>query len=66
MKTLNRKRWVKFCIVGAVGTIPNYIVYSIFQGVRINMVLPVNIGWVLGILAGMTSNYILNEFWTWV
>ena len=56
---------MKFCIVGALGTLPNYIVYNIFDGVVINIIVPVNIGWALGIVAGMTSNYILNEVWTW-
>ena len=62
---LNKKRWIKFCIVGAIGTIPNYIMFNIFKGMEVTILFPINIGWMFGIFAGMTSNYILNEVWTW-
>jgi putative flippase GtrA len=65
MENLNKKRWIKFCIVGIIGTIPNYIVFNFLQGMEISVIIPINIGWACGILAGMTSNYILNEVWTW-
>jgi putative flippase GtrA len=65
MEKLNRKRWIKFCIVGAIGMIPNYILFTIFKETEITIFFQINIGWIFGIFAGMTSNYILNEVWTW-
>lgn len=65
MENLSKKRWIKFCIVGAIGTLPNYVVFTIFQGMNVNILIPINVGWIFGIFAGMTTNYILNEVWTW-
>ncbi len=63
---MNRKRYIKFLIVGAIGVIPNYIIYYLLRNFDffIGKIIYVNIGWVLGIIAGATSNYILNEVWT--
>lgn len=65
LEKLNKSRWIKFCLVGAIGTIPNYIGYMPFRHVEFNILLfKFNLGWGIGILCGMTSNYILNEVWT--
>jgi len=55
-----------FLIVGATGLIPNYVVFTPLRRYEYKLFgFNVNIGWVLGILAGATSNYIINEAWTW-
>ncbi len=62
---LNLSRAIKFFIVGAIGCIPNYIIYNMFRGFDFYiMSIYVNIGWCLGIFAGFISNYCLNEMWT--
>lgn len=62
MLNLNLNRFIKFCIIGALGTIPNFVVFSLLKHIDIWII---NIGWIFGIIAGMISNYILNEWWTW-
>jgi putative flippase GtrA len=59
MKQLNLNRYIKFIIVGAFGIIPNYIIYFILRAI-----IPNDVAWFIGICAGATSNYILNEVWT--
>jgi putative flippase GtrA len=54
---LNRKRYVKFLIVGAIGTIPNFIVFRMLKNINLNL------AWLIGVLAGATFNYILNSKW---
>lgn len=54
---LNKNRYLKFLIVGAIGVIPNWIVFNMLKGLNLN------VAWLLGIVAGATSNYVLNEVW---
>lgn len=58
---MNLKQFIKFCIVGAVGTIPNYIVYWSLRNIIHN-----DIAWLFGIGAGALSNYILNSKWVFI
>lgn len=62
---LNKVRYVKFLVVGVIGTIPNYIIYMFLRHIEFKMsFIVLNIGWISGIMVGATSNYILNEVWT--
>jgi len=56
---LNIKRYIKFLIVGAVGVVINYLVFS-----SLRIIIPLDIAWLIGICASATINYILNEWWT--
>ena len=63
---LNLNRFIKSCMVGIIGVIPNYILFTLFRYVEFKLLfIIINVGWCLGILGGMTSNYILNELYTW-
>ena len=64
-------RLIKFSIVGAIGTIPNYIGFktSLFLLETYAMSLAPywllhDFSWGFGIVCGMISNYLLNEYWT--
>lgn len=56
---LNLNRYFKFLVVGASGTIINFLVFKMI----INFT-SLNFAWLLGVIAGATSNYVLNEIWT--
>lgn len=56
---LNRTRFIKFCVVGFIGTLINYLVYKV-----IGIALPNDFAWSCGILAGASLNYVLNEMFT--
>lgn len=53
------RQYIKFCIVGGIGIIPNYFTYKILSSLG----LWDEFSWFIGVLMGATSNYILNVLW---
>jgi putative flippase GtrA len=56
---LDKKRYIKFLVVGGVGTVINYIIFRTLRNI-----IWLDIAWFIGIVIASTSNYILNEAWT--
>lgn len=59
LKKLSQSRYLKFLAVGAIGTGINYCIFFSFRS-RI----PTDVAWLFGIIVSATSNYVLNERWT--
>lgn len=57
---LSKVRLVKFLIVGGIGVGINYIVFW-----SLRKIMSLDIAWIIGIGISATSNYVLNELWTW-
>jgi len=60
-------KFIKFCIVGSLGTIPNYIVFNIIKNIDFNVTMLLidkyDVSWACGIISGMIFNFILNDRW---
>ena len=61
IELFNPKQWLKFCTVGASGTVINLsILITLTEGAGLHYVISA----VIAIGVAMTSNFIWNKFWT--
>lgn len=55
-------RFLKFCIVGGIGSLVSLIIlYLLVEYLSFNKYL----GWLIGLVLGLASNFILNSLYTW-
>lgn len=63
---LSKKRYLKFLLVGALGIVVNYAFYAPFREILTFDIwmLHFDAAWFAGIGISATTNYVLNELWT--
>jgi len=61
MKSFISQQFIKFLLVGGIGTISNLIIFFLFTDVLHYHYIPVAIG---AFIVTASQNYILNHYWT--
>jgi putative flippase GtrA len=67
MGQFNANRNLKFLIVGALGVVVNYLIFTPFrERFSFNIfIFHIDPAWFAGIAVAAEFNYLLNEYWTY-